>query len=92
MTTERKVALLFASNAVINWLVSVRGIIDPVAAALYDNLVELRKNAATEREQAAALLVTTGLPEGTDTTWVPTLPGDVHTMEALATIRGLLFD
>jgi hypothetical protein len=33
MTTERKVALLFASNAVINWLVSVRGIVDPVGAA-----------------------------------------------------------
>ena len=34
MTTERKVALLFASNAVINWLVSVPGIVDPVRAAL----------------------------------------------------------
>jgi hypothetical protein len=33
MTTERKVALLFASNAVINWVVSVRGIVDPVGAA-----------------------------------------------------------
>lgn len=35
MTTERKVALLFAVNAVINWVVSVRGIIDPVGAAAW---------------------------------------------------------
>ena len=33
MTTERKVSLLFASNAVINWIVSVRGIVDPVGVA-----------------------------------------------------------
>jgi hypothetical protein len=33
MTTERKVSLLFASNAVINWLVSLPGIIDPVGTA-----------------------------------------------------------
>jgi hypothetical protein len=32
------------------------------------------------------------VPAGTHTTWVPTLPGDVHTLAALATIRGLLFD
>src|SRR4029077_21228844 len=31
--TERKVSLLFASNAVINWVVSVRGIVDPAGAA-----------------------------------------------------------
>lgn len=60
-------------------------------AALYDNLLELQTDAATEREQAAALLHTTGIPEGTEVTWVPTLPGDVHSLEALATIRGLLF-
>ncbi|MDO8391350.1 MAG: ArsA-related P-loop ATPase [Actinomycetota bacterium] len=60
-------------------------------AALYDNLVELNVNAATERKQAAALLTTTGVPKGVRTTWVPTLPGDVHTMQALATIRDLLF-
>ncbi len=29
MTLERKISLLFAINAVINWVVSVRGIIDP---------------------------------------------------------------
>ncbi len=62
------------------------------AGALYDNLVELRTDAATERKQAAALLVTTGVPTGTNSTWVPTLPADVHTMVALGTIRGLLFD
>jgi hypothetical protein len=33
MTTERKVSLLFAVNAVINWTVSLPGIIDPTAAA-----------------------------------------------------------
>lgn len=33
MNTERKVSLLFAVNAVINWVVSFRGIIDPVGAA-----------------------------------------------------------
>ncbi len=61
-------------------------------ATLYDNLVELRANAATERHQAAALLSTTGVPQDVHTTWVPTLPGDVHTLDALATIRTLLFD
>ncbi len=62
------------------------------AGHLYDNLVELRTAAATECEQAAALLVTTGVPTGTHSTWVPTLPADVHSMVALGTIRGLLFD
>jgi len=33
MSTERKVALLFATNAVINWVVSVPGILDPVRTA-----------------------------------------------------------
>lgn len=33
MTVERKVALLFASNAVINWIVSLPGILDPVGTA-----------------------------------------------------------
>ena len=33
MTTERKVSLLFAVNAVINWVVSLPGIFDPAAAA-----------------------------------------------------------
>jgi len=61
-------------------------------AAMYDNLLELRTNAAAERSQAAALLVATGVPGGTHTTWVQTLPGDVHTLDALSTIRGILFD
>jgi hypothetical protein len=34
MTAERKVCLLFRVNAIINWALSVRGIIDPVGAAL----------------------------------------------------------
>jgi anion-transporting ArsA/GET3 family ATPase len=59
---------------------------------LYDNLAELRATAALEREQAEALMTTTGVPAGVHTTWVPTLPGDVHTMEALTTIRRLLFE
>jgi hypothetical protein len=33
MTIERRVSWLFAVNAVINWVVSVRGIFDPVGAA-----------------------------------------------------------
>lgn len=33
MTTERKVSLLFATNAIINWVASAPGLIDPVAAA-----------------------------------------------------------
>jgi len=33
MTLERKVSLLFAVNAVINWAVSLPGLIDPAAAA-----------------------------------------------------------
>ena len=60
-------------------------------AALYDNLVELNATAATERTQAAALLRATGVPAGVHTTWVPTLPGDVHTLTSLETIRDLLF-
>ena len=59
--------------------------------ALYDNLIELQTNVAVEREQAAALLDTAGIPEGTEVTWVPTLPGDVHTLASLTTLRALLF-
>jgi anion-transporting ArsA/GET3 family ATPase len=59
--------------------------------ALYDNLVELRATFETEREYAASLLKGDALPEGVHTSFVPTLPGDVHTMEALASIRSLLF-
>ena len=33
MTTERKVSLLFAVNAMINWIVSLPGIFDPTATA-----------------------------------------------------------
>lgn len=33
MTTDRKVSLLFATNAVINWTISVQGILDPIGAA-----------------------------------------------------------
>ncbi len=60
-------------------------------AALYDNLVELRATAETERAHAARLLACAALPDDVHTTFVPTLAGDVHTMQALTTIRFLLF-
>ena len=34
MSTERNVSLLFATNAVINWCVSIPGIVDPVRTAV----------------------------------------------------------
>lgn len=61
-------------------------------AALHDNLAELNATAALERDQATALFAATGVPTGVDTTWVPTLAGDVHTLDSLETIRGLLFE
>lgn len=60
-------------------------------AALYDNLVELRATAEAERAHAARLLACAALPDDVHTTFVPTLAGDVHTMQALTTIRFLLF-
>ena len=33
MTLERKITWLFAANAVINWTLSVRGIVDPIGMA-----------------------------------------------------------
>ena len=62
------------------------------AALLYDNLREMRATARAERVHAAALLADPALPVDVHTTFVPTLPGDVHTMDALLQIRGLLFD
>jgi anion-transporting ArsA/GET3 family ATPase len=59
--------------------------------ALYDNLLELHATAATEREHVAGLLADSAMPAGVDTTFVPMLPGDVHTMASLAAIRSLLF-
>jgi len=60
----------------------------PEDAALYDNLAELQTAAVAERTQASELLA----EEVVHTTWVPTLPGDVHSLESLETIRALLFD
>ena len=60
-------------------------------AVLHDNLTELRATATTERAQAALLLGDEAVPAGTATCFVPTLPGDVHTMSALEAIRGALF-
>lgn len=60
-------------------------------AALYDNLAELRNTFQTEREHAAALLEGDALPVDVHTTFVPTLPADVHSMDALTGIRSLLF-
>ncbi len=64
---------------------------NPARGALYDNLVELQATAAAERVHAASLLADEALPPDVDTTFVPTLAGDVHTMEGLAAIRSLLF-
>lgn len=61
---------------------------DTAGAALYDNLAELRDAATAERSQAQVLLA----DETIHTTWVRTLPGDVHSLESLGTIRELLFD
>jgi len=61
---------------------------EPELAALYDNLAELKAAAVAEREQASALLA----EEAVHTTWVATLPGDVHSLAALGTIRSMLFD
>ncbi len=60
-------------------------------AALFDNLVELRATAEAERAHAAHLMTCDALADDVHTTFVPTLWGDVHTMEALTTIRFLLF-
>jgi anion-transporting ArsA/GET3 family ATPase len=60
---------------------------DAALAELYDNLAELKSAARAEREQASALLA----EEAVHTTWVATLPGDVHSLESLGTIRSLLF-
>lgn len=59
--------------------------------ALYENLLELHTTADTERRQADELLADSALPAGVHTSYVPMLPGDVHSMDALAAIRSLLF-
>ncbi len=56
-------------------------------AALYDNQAQLHTLAVGERAQIAPLVHETGR----EPTWVPLLPGDVHELEALDTIRSLLF-
>lgn len=60
-------------------------------ALLYDNLRELEDTATIERQHAARLAASPAIPADVHTTFVPTLPSDVHSMEALATIRSLLF-
>lgn len=87
---------LVVSAVVVNRCTPVFG--DPPAtrprradrALLYDNLLELRADAAREREQAAALLPSEP-GRHVHTTWVHTLPGDVHSLAALDEIRHLLF-
>ena len=56
-------------------------------AALFDNQAELHALAASEREHIAPLVTETGRQP----TWVPLLPGDVHDLDGLDTIRSLLF-
>lgn len=60
---------------------------DAAGAELFDNLAELQAAAAAERAQASELLEA----EAVHTTWVPTLSGDVHSLESLERIRELLF-
>ncbi len=57
------------------------------AGLLHDNLVELCAAADAERANLQPLVEDTGA----DPVWVPLLPGDVHDLTTLATIRGLLF-
>jgi len=56
-------------------------------AALYDNQAQLHALAVGERQHVAPLVADTGRKP----TWVPLLPGDVHDLDALDTIRSLLF-
>jgi anion-transporting ArsA/GET3 family ATPase len=56
-------------------------------AALFDNQAELHTLAVAEHAQIAPLTSDTGR----DPTWVPLLPSDVHDLDALDTIRTLLF-
>jgi anion-transporting ArsA/GET3 family ATPase len=55
--------------------------------ALYDNQAQLHELATGERSNIAPLIDETHL----EPTWVPLLPGDVHDLDALDQIRGLLF-
>jgi anion-transporting ArsA/GET3 family ATPase len=56
-------------------------------AALYDNQAQLHALSVGEHEHIAPLVADTGRHP----TWVPLLPGDVHDLHALDTIRSLLF-
>ena len=56
-------------------------------AELFDNQAQLHTLAVGERGQIAPLVTDTGR----EPTWVPLLPGDVHDLDALDTIRSLLF-
>jgi anion-transporting ArsA/GET3 family ATPase len=64
---------------------------DPQSAALYDNLAELGASADAERVNVARLMSCEAIPADVHTTFVPTLPSDVHSMEALDEVRSLLF-
>jgi anion-transporting ArsA/GET3 family ATPase len=59
----------------------------PDEAALYDNQAELHALAVGERSHVGPLVTDTDRQP----TWVPLLPGDVHDLDALDTIRSLLF-
>ncbi|MEX1105833.1 MAG: ArsA-related P-loop ATPase [Ilumatobacteraceae bacterium] len=58
-------------------------------AALWENLDELNATAAAEREQLGDLLADVA---GAPVAWVPLLPDDVHDLDGLDLIRGLLFE
>jgi len=61
------------------------------ASALYDTLAELHAAAEQERRHLAGLLDEIGLDPHEATVWVPLLASDVHDLDGLSTIRGLLF-
>jgi anion-transporting ArsA/GET3 family ATPase len=56
-------------------------------ASLYDNQAQLHSLSVGEHEHIAPLVAETGRQP----TWVPLLPGDVHDLDGLDTIRSLLF-
>lgn len=57
--------------------------------ALWANLDELNATAAAEHQQLGTLLADVG---GAPAVWVPLLPDDVHDLDGLDLIRGLLFE
>ena len=64
---------------------------DPGAVALWENLRELETAADAERANLARLMSSEAIGADVHTSFVPMLPSDVHSMQALDTVRSLLF-